>query len=360
MFRLRAYGGLTLERDGAPYAGPATQRRRLAVLAMIAASDTGVSRERLTNYLWPDADPARGRHSLDDALSGLRRELQSDELFIGVATLRVNAEALGSDMADQAAALAAGEAERAAVLYAGPFLDGFYVPGAADFEHWVETERSQRARVHASVLEALATGAAERRDAASATRWWQARVALDPLDTPATLGLLGALTTAGNPAEALRLARVHEALVREELDASPGPEWTAAVEGLRAELARPRASASVVASSQSIRVADVVPTSVPATIASAVDDVRRATTPDAPPSAQHRSRAKWMVAATVLFLGGLASFVMWTRDRALLQDASSASHPGLQSGVHRLRFFHSRTPAAIPRTSTSATASRTS
>jgi DNA-binding SARP family transcriptional activator len=171
MFRLRAYGGLTLERDGAPYAGPATQRRRLAVLAMIAASDTGVSRERLADYLWPDADPARGRHSLDDALSGLRRELRSDELFIGVATLRLNAEALECDLADQAAALACGDAERAAALYAGPFLDGFSIPGAADFEQWIEAERIRRARAHARVLEDLAANAAARNDAATATRW---------------------------------------------------------------------------------------------------------------------------------------------------------------------------------------------
>src|SRR5689334_7862084 len=105
MFRLRAFGGLSLERDGAPYAGPATQRRRLAVLAMLAASETGVSRDRLTDYLWPEADPARARHSLDEALSGLRRELRSDALFLGVATLRVNPDALASDLADQAAAL---------------------------------------------------------------------------------------------------------------------------------------------------------------------------------------------------------------------------------------------------------------
>src|SRR5215207_4630906 len=49
MFRLRAFGGLTLERDGAPYVGPATQRRRLAVLAVLAASDAGVSRDRLVD-----------------------------------------------------------------------------------------------------------------------------------------------------------------------------------------------------------------------------------------------------------------------------------------------------------------------
>jgi len=73
MFRLRTLGGLTLERDGAPYSGPATQRRRLALLALLAAADSAVSRDRLMAHLWPEADPERARHSLDDALSALRR-----------------------------------------------------------------------------------------------------------------------------------------------------------------------------------------------------------------------------------------------------------------------------------------------
>jgi len=326
MFRLRMYGGLTLERDGAPYAGPATQRRRLAVLAMIAASDTGVSRERLTNHLWPDADPARARHSLDDALSGLRRELGRDDLFIGVATLRLNADALGCDLADHATAMAAGDTAMAVALYAGPFLDDFYVPGAADFDQWVETERRQRAREQARLLEALAAQAAARNDAATATRWWQARVALDPLDTPATLGLLGALAIAGNPTEALRLARVHEALVRQELDANPGPEWTAAVDALRADLARPRASSSMVATSHAGSVPDVALVSVPAMISSAPDDVRPA--PTATAAVRPSTRRPWLaklVAATVVFVvAGFVSYAAWTSARAR-QVASAAS-----------------------------------
>ena len=325
MFRLRMYGGLTLERDGAPYGGPATQRRRLAVLAMIAASETGVSRERLTNHLWPDADPARARHSLDDALSGLRRELRRDDLFIGVATLRLNADALGCDLADQAAAIAGGDSEQAVALYAGPFLDGFYVPGAADFDQWVETERSQRAREHARVLERLAAAATARNDAATATRWWQVRVALDPLDTPATLGLLGALTAAGNPAEALRLARVHEALVRQELDANPGPEWTAAVDGLRADLARPRAPSSVVATAPPGRVPDVASASVPAMISSPADDLRPTATSAVGPATRRPWRATLMVAFAVLVVAALVSYSAWTPGRSLLQVGSAAS-----------------------------------
>src|SRR4051812_16499528 len=239
MFRLRAFGGLMLEHDGAPYAGPASQRRRLAVLAVLAASEAGVSRDRLMDLLWPKADPGRGRHSLDEALSGLRRELRSDELFLGVASLRLNPDVVASDLADQTTALRAGDAERAVALYTGPFLDGFAVPDAGEFERWVDGERSRRARAHATALEGLAASSTSRGDYLGAVRWWQVRVALDPLDTPATLRLLGALTTAGNPVEALRAARVHEALVRDELDSAPGPGWTAAVDGIRAAVARP-------------------------------------------------------------------------------------------------------------------------
>ncbi|HKN64903.1 MAG TPA: tetratricopeptide repeat protein [Gemmatimonadaceae bacterium] len=315
MFRLRVYGGLTLERDGTPYAGPATQRRRLAVLAMIAASETGVSRERLADYLWPDADPTRGRHSLDDALSGLRRELRSEDLFIGVATLRLNHDAVGCDVADQAAAIATGDNERAATFYVGPFLDGFHISAAPDFERWAEAERGRRSRAQARLLERLATDASARNEAAVAARWWQARVALDPLDTLATIGLLRALATAGNPAEAVRLARVHEALLRNELDANPGPEWETAIDGLRAELARPRSAAAKATAPLPITTADVAATSQPAILS----DANRMPPPPAQgvgQVVQRRLLARSQVVTAVGALAVLASFVMWTQTRA--------------------------------------------
>ena len=38
MLRLMTFGGLTLLRDGAPHVGPASQRRRLALLALVAVA----------------------------------------------------------------------------------------------------------------------------------------------------------------------------------------------------------------------------------------------------------------------------------------------------------------------------------
>ncbi|MDB4883648.1 MAG: hypothetical protein JWL95_2414 [Gemmatimonadetes bacterium] len=239
MFRLRAFGGLTLELDGAPYSGPATQRRRLALLALLADADSGMSRDRLVDYLWPDTDAARGRHSLDTALSALRREFRCETLFVGVATLHVSPDVLTSDLADYASALRSGDGERALELYTGPFLEGFSLPAAPDFERWMEAERGRRALAHARALGALAAASASRGDATGVVRWSQARFAADPLDTPATLQLLTALASVGSRTEALRVARVHETLVREELDTAPGPEWAVAVEELRTQLAEP-------------------------------------------------------------------------------------------------------------------------
>ena len=49
MLRLRTFGGLTLARDDdPPMTGAATQRRRLAILALLAvARDGGMSRDKI-------------------------------------------------------------------------------------------------------------------------------------------------------------------------------------------------------------------------------------------------------------------------------------------------------------------------
>ena len=49
--------------------GAATQRRKLALLVLLAsAGERGVSRERLLTYLWPESDSARARKSLAQLL----------------------------------------------------------------------------------------------------------------------------------------------------------------------------------------------------------------------------------------------------------------------------------------------------
>src|SRR5207253_2818255 len=121
----------------------------------------------------------------------------------------------------------------AAELYAGPFLDGFYLSGAEEFERWLDAERARLRQRAAAALERLATAAAG--DHSDAAAWWRRLAALDPLNSRVALGLMKALAAAGDRAGALQAARVHESLLRDELGVAVDPAIVHLTERLRAE-----------------------------------------------------------------------------------------------------------------------------
>src|SRR5213083_2849484 len=137
MLAVRVFGGLAVERDGAQCGGAAARRKTLALLALLAAAGRrGVSRDKLTAYLWPESDTEHARNVLKQACYTLRRDLRAPELFLGAVELRLNPEVITSDIGTLEDALARGDPARAVAVYAGPFLDGFYLGGAAEFERW--------------------------------------------------------------------------------------------------------------------------------------------------------------------------------------------------------------------------------
>ena len=76
MYRLRLFGGVALEGPSGPLSGAALQKRRLALLAMLAAArGTGWSRDKLVAYLWAEHDEASARHRLADSVYVLRKAL---------------------------------------------------------------------------------------------------------------------------------------------------------------------------------------------------------------------------------------------------------------------------------------------
>ncbi|MDQ3309716.1 MAG: tetratricopeptide repeat protein, partial [Gemmatimonadota bacterium] len=234
MLRLRTFGGLLLEDEGGPLTGTATQRRKLALLALLAAAgERGMSRDRVVTYFWPESDTTRARNSLAQLLYALRQALPADPVAAGSTELRLNPEVISSDVGEFDAAIASGNHQCAVTLYAGPFLDGFHLDGAPEFERWVDGERSVRAQQVATALEALADEASERGDHTDAAGWWRRLAALDPLNGRVALGLMAALDAAGDRAGALQHARLHEVLLREELDTAPDAAVLALAEQLR-------------------------------------------------------------------------------------------------------------------------------
>ena len=239
MLRLRTLGGLTIEDEKGPRAGAVARKRSLALLALVGlGTEQGVSRDRVLAYLWPESEADRARNNLKQTLFQLRQDLHEEVFARAAGVLRLEPGAISVDACDFQAALDRGNPTTAVTLYRGPFLDGFYLPGLAEFERWVESERVRLAQRYAGALEAMAATAARRSDHHGAADWWRRLAAHDPLSARNAVGLMRALSQTGDRAAALEHARVYEELVRSELDSDPDPEVTELVKQLRGKFAR--------------------------------------------------------------------------------------------------------------------------
>lgn len=229
--RLRTFGGLWIE-DAEP--APALGPRRMALLAVIAAAGRrGVSRDRVVGILWPESEEEQARHALSQTLYSLKRDTGREWIVAGP-HLSLDA-AITSDVSDLGDALATKDYETASDLYTGPFLEGFYLPGAPEFERWVDDER---ARLRAEVMRAAerAVAHAERQgDPGDAVRFWTRLTELDPLSARYAAGRMRAHAAAGDRASALAHAQRHETVVRRELDTDMDPAIRRLTRTLRSE-----------------------------------------------------------------------------------------------------------------------------
>jgi DNA-binding SARP family transcriptional activator/tetratricopeptide (TPR) repeat protein len=241
MLTLRTFGGLTLLRGDIPLAGAAVQRRRLALLARVAAAGrAGAGRGLLMAQLWPDADEEHARRALNQLVYALRRDL-GDEVLTGANELRLDARVIASDVESFRDAVDRGDWERAAGAYRGPFLDGFHLIDMPEYLRWADDERDALARDYTRALTKLAAAAAARGDRPGEVDWLRRLTAADRHDSRAALRLVEALAASGDRAGALRHAQVHEAMVRTELGVDAGPEMAGVVARLKREPAAPAA-----------------------------------------------------------------------------------------------------------------------
>jgi TolB-like protein/Tfp pilus assembly protein PilF len=235
MLTLRLLGGLSLENETGALAGRAVQKRRLALLSLLAmAPSRALTRDKLIGRLWPESDTEQARHLLSVALYELRKALGDEAVISRGDEVALGAE-VHTDVQAFEEALAEGALQRAAELYAGPFLDGFYLSDAPEFERWVDEERDRLARRRQAALEKLAEERSAAGDAPGAAEAWRMLAQADPFNSRVAAGLMQALAAAGDRAGALQHARAHEALLREEFGADPAPEIAALAARLREE-----------------------------------------------------------------------------------------------------------------------------
>jgi serine/threonine-protein kinase len=233
MLQLRTFGGLTLRRGEDDLTGAATQRRRLAILAILAhARRNGQSRDKLVAYLWPESDAEHARHVLNQLLYAQRRHFAEEGLFLGKKTLRLNPAVIWTDIGAFEQALDDGNLEEAIALYRGPFLDGFFLKDAPEFERWAEEQRGRLSRRAKAALAELAQRAASSGHHRRSAEWWGRAGEIDPYDSTTALAIVQALSAAGDRVGALRTARRHEELLQQDLGVAPDPSFSEAVRRL--------------------------------------------------------------------------------------------------------------------------------
>jgi DNA-binding SARP family transcriptional activator/TolB-like protein len=231
---LKLLGGLALLGPDGSFTGQVSQRKRLALLALLAASPSQrASREKLVGYLWPESSGSSARHQLSSAVHVIKRALGKDVILAAGDDLQLNLQVIKVDLIDFEQALAQGEPVVAVGLYEGPFLDGFFLTEAPGFEHWADRERERLSRSYGAALERLAKEAEGAGELPRAVEWWKKKAAHEPYDSRVALALMRALNRAGNRAGALQHAEIHARLLEDGLQLEPDPDVMAMVEELR-------------------------------------------------------------------------------------------------------------------------------
>jgi DNA-binding SARP family transcriptional activator/Tfp pilus assembly protein PilF len=236
-FSLRLFGAAVLEGPSGPLSGPTLQRRRIALLAMLAASGRGgMSRDKLISHLWPERDTTRARHLLSALVYETRQALGEDVVAAAGDDLRLGS-GITSDVGDFGDALREQRLERAVSLYAGPFLDGFFIKDGAEFERWVDERRSHFHRETVTAAWALATQAEHSGEAATAAHWARRAVALSR-EEPMLRRLIALLDRLGDRAGAVRAYEEFARWLRVECELVPSAETRELVDAVRARAGR--------------------------------------------------------------------------------------------------------------------------
>lgn len=237
MIRLRTLGSLDLRNaDGQALRTVLAQPKRVALLTYLAlAIPRGFHRrDTLLTVFWPEQDAEHGRNALTQAVYFLRHALGAHALVAGSGDeLGLAPDAVWCDAIAFEDALDERRPGDALGLYQGELLEGLYVAEAPEFEQWLQRERMRLGNRYAGALESTAVEREAAGDFGGAVMWWRRLAARDVYSSRIALRLAKALAAAGEPAAAVRHARAHEALLRQELGVTADPELEAFVRQLR-------------------------------------------------------------------------------------------------------------------------------
>jgi len=244
MCKLFLFGTPAIECNG--HSQSIQRRKARALLAYLAVTQQGHSREALAALLWPEYDRPSGLADLSRILSNLRK-LLGDNFFLtdrenlalnGAANLWVDVLQFQKQLESCRKQTSLDEDYRqtlasAVALYQADFLAGFSLPDCPDFDEWQLLQTEALRRDLGWALEQLVHAHEERKELAQSIAYAQRWVRLDPLHEPAQRRLIALYARNGQQAEAHRQYQVCERLLAEELGVEPQPETRQLYEEIR-------------------------------------------------------------------------------------------------------------------------------
>ncbi len=239
MIDIRVLGTLEIHPpDGGAPVIALTQPKRLALLLYLALAEPSgpKSRDSLMALLWPEADDESARHSLRNALYGLRQTL-GEAAFVsrGEGYVGLDLGAVRCDALEVRRLLAGHQWEEAVAAWGGDLVPGFHVSGAVEFEQWLE---SQRASLRRAVTDAAwrRVDELERGGDAGLVPAAQRAWALEPANEAGARRLMRFLDASVGRAAAVRAYDDLADYLRRELAAEPSAETRALAGELKARI----------------------------------------------------------------------------------------------------------------------------
>src|SRR3989442_443958 len=213
-----------------------TRSRRLALLASLAASTPRRfhRRDSLLALFWPELDQEHARAALRQALHVLRGALGGDVVVTrGDEEIGLDFTGLWCDVVAFDGAIAAGQLAAALDCYKGDLLDGFFIPGAGEFERWLERERARLREAVSGAARTLIERCEAAGDVAAAAQHARRATRLAPHDEDLLRRFVTLLDRLGDRAGAVAAYDEFAECLRVDLETEPAAETGALIAAVR-------------------------------------------------------------------------------------------------------------------------------
>ena len=227
MISINLFGKLTVtDEKGTPIqiAGAKSQ----GLVAYLALNtEFPPTRDRIMSLFWGDRFTDQARQSLRQAIAKLKRSFGAEDAIIADQDrVGLNRDIVRVDV-DTFAVLAQDESteatEQAIALMVGPVLDGIYGQ-QPEFEDWISSERQRYSTMAMALLERAAKQKLKSGDVSAAQEHARQMVAMDPLREASQAALIRILAQQGERSAAVQQFNAYSALLKKELDVSPGQD----------------------------------------------------------------------------------------------------------------------------------------